>query len=80
MSQYFFSSKFTIKVKHKHFISSVVKRCIPNNILQLVDIASQNNVSLNDMLNSTDVTINILLNAVKNIKLFSEFEGVSYVR
>ncbi|XP_055298745.1 choline transporter-like 2 isoform X4 [Sitodiplosis mosellana] len=53
----------------------LVKRCVPKNITELIDVASEKNVNLTEITNSTDV-VSILLSAVKNIELLSEFEGM----
>lgn len=52
-----------------------MKWCVPINITQLVDVASQNNVKVNDIIDSTDIMS--LINAVKNIQFIADFEGVS---
>lgn len=56
-------------------ICSVVQRCIPKDILSVIDIARKNGVDLNDIMNSTDIPL--LPNAVKNIEFIAEFETVS---
>lgn len=58
-----------------YFICSVVKRCIPKDILSVIDIAQKNGVDLNEIMNSTDIPL--LPNAVKNIEFLAEFETVN---
>lgn len=58
-----------------YFVCSVVQRCIPNDILSVIDIARKNGVDLNEIMNSTDIPL--LPNAVKNIEFIAEFETVS---
>lgn len=58
-----------------YFICSVVQRCIPKDILSIIDIARKNGVDLKEIMNSTDIPL--LPNAVKNIEFIAEFETVS---
>lgn len=76
-----FPTKFNLPLNfdtitfHFYFICSVVQRCIPNDILSLIELARKNNVNLSEIMNITDIPL--LPNAVKNIEFFAEFETVS---
>lgn len=70
--------------KHKtaigfYFVSSVAKRCIPNNIKELIDVAKENNVDLNNVFNSTDVD-GFLSNVMNYLNEITDWEMVSYER
>lgn len=70
--------KFRCNFKfHFYFICSVLQRCVPKDILSVVEIARKNNINLEEIINST--AIPLLPNAVKNLKILAEFEVVSSV-
>lgn len=69
-----FSNIHTIPTRF-YFISSVVKRCMPRNISELIDVALENRVSLNETFHTNDV-----MGILREIQRILDFEGVSYER